>query len=415
MVTFGSYGDLHPYLAMGRALHRRGDFVTVATHPQYRGQVEAQGLGFVGLPPGPDEMPMDEEWARRSNAPVRGIEFVVKEMLLPYFAEAEARFAAAAVGHDLIITHFLAFFAPAVAESLGIPWLSVAYSPTVLFSAHDPPALGVLPFLPKLKFAGPRLINWLYRGLALPSRHWFEAIHRQRRRLRLAPLESHPLFQYHSPHGTLALFPPAFARPQPDWPVRTRQLDFPLFVEDVDRALTPAVRDFVRAGDPPLVFTLGTAVSLMRTDFFTVAERVVRASNRRAIFVVGPRPPAALERLASDRRVSITRYENFSKLFAAAAVVIHPAGTNTTALALAAGRPQVCVPFANDQLDNAQRVEALGAGVAVPARTLDTARLRRAVERAPAVLAASGFRLPPADFDRPFVAAVDDLLALARP
>ena len=393
---------------MGRAVVGGGGRATIATHWQYRDAVERAGLAFVGLPPGPDDMAMDEAWAIRANAPVRGIEFVLKSMILPHFRATEARLAEVAPGHDIMVTHFLALAAPAVAESLGLPWVSCAYSPTTLFSAYDPPALGVLPFLPRLRPLGPAALRFLYRGLAWPSRNWFGELHEQRRRLGLAPLHEHPLFQYFSPHGTLALFPPEFAEPQPDWPVRTHQVGFPLF--DEGGALSPALVRFLDSGPPPIVFTLGTSVSLMETSFFDVARVAVERLGRRAVFVLGPRPPRALANLGADAAIHVTKYEPYPALFARAALVVHQGGVNSTARALAADRPQVVVPFANDQLDNAQRVDRLHAGVMVSARRLSVNRLVRAIRRAEPLRAAPAL-IDPRGFDDRLRAALAEVLA----
>jgi UDP:flavonoid glycosyltransferase YjiC (YdhE family) len=43
-----------------------------------------------------------------------------------------------------------------------------------------------------------------------------------------------------------------------------------------------------------------------------------------------------------------------------AAAVVHQGGAGTTHQALAAGHPELIVPFAHDQPDNAHRVERLG-------------------------------------------------------
>jgi UDP:flavonoid glycosyltransferase YjiC (YdhE family) len=68
----------------------------------------------------------------------------------------------------------------------------------------------------------------------------------------------------------------------------------------------------------------------------------------------------------------------FRDLFPRCAVVVHHGGIGTVASALAAGTPQLIIPFAFDQLDNASRVKRLGAGN----------WLKRNQARAPAIAAA---------------------------
>jgi UDP:flavonoid glycosyltransferase YjiC (YdhE family) len=55
----------------------------------------------------------------------------------------------------------------------------------------------------------------------------------------------------------------------------------------------------------------------------------------------------------------------FHELFPLCAAVVHHGGIGTTARALASGTPQLILPFGFDQMDNAARVERLGAGLSV--------------------------------------------------
>jgi UDP:flavonoid glycosyltransferase YjiC (YdhE family) len=52
----------------------------------------------------------------------------------------------------------------------------------------------------------------------------------------------------------------------------------------------------------------------------------------------------------------------FSRLFPRAAAVVHHGGIGTSAQGLAAGVPQLVMPLAHDQHDNAARLERLGVG-----------------------------------------------------
>jgi rhamnosyltransferase subunit B len=103
------------------------------------------------------------------------------------------------------------------------------------------------------------------------------------------------------------------------------------------------------------------------------------------------------------------------RLLPQAAALIHHGGIGTTAEALRAGTPQLVVPLAHDQFDNAARVTALGVGAALPAARLDEQRL---VRRLGALLAAPGLATrtravaarftPQTGVDR-MCAALDDL------
>ena len=55
-------------------------------------------------------------------------------------------------------------------------------------------------------------------------------------------------------------------------------------------------------------------------------------------------------------------YIPFSTVLPRAAAFVHHGGIGTTAQALAAGVPQLVVPLAHDQPDNAVRIRHLGVG-----------------------------------------------------
>ena len=73
-------------------------------------------------------------------------------------------------------------------------------------------------------------------------------------------------------------------------------------------------------------------------------------------------------------------YLPYSEVFPHAAAVVHQGGIGTLARAMRSGRPQVIVPLAFDQPDNAHRTAALGVARAIPLRRLTAAKLVRALE-----------------------------------
>jgi UDP:flavonoid glycosyltransferase YjiC (YdhE family) len=52
LATLGSLGDLHPYLAVARALKARGARPLLMSVPEYRADVEREGIEFALLGPG---------------------------------------------------------------------------------------------------------------------------------------------------------------------------------------------------------------------------------------------------------------------------------------------------------------------------------------------------------------------------
>jgi MGT family glycosyltransferase len=80
--------------------------------------------------------------------------------------------------------------------------------------------------------------------------------------------------------------------------------------------------------------------------------------------------------------VRIERFVPHAPVLDRAACTVCHAGMGITQESLAHGVPVVAVPFGRDQPEVAQRVQVAGAGVRLPARKLNPARLRAAIHRA---------------------------------
>src|SRR5215472_6880215 len=76
LTTFGSLGDLHPYIAVALGLQARGHEAVIATSASYRQKVEALGIGFRAVRP---DHP-DPEASLSSG--VRGSEFVIRQLMM---------------------------------------------------------------------------------------------------------------------------------------------------------------------------------------------------------------------------------------------------------------------------------------------------------------------------------------------
>jgi UDP:flavonoid glycosyltransferase YjiC (YdhE family) len=161
----------------------------------------------------------------------------------------------------------------------------------------------------------------------------------------------------HSPQLVIGLFPEWFAPPQPDWPPNVHLTGFPLYDESDAREMPPELADFLRAGEPPIVFTAGSAMA-QGTEFFRVSAETCRTRGWRGILLT--QYPDQLSPLPNG--VRHFDYVPFSGVLPRTAALVHHGGIGTTAQALAAGVPQLVVPFAHDQPDNAVRVRRLGVG-----------------------------------------------------
>ena len=369
LFTLGSFGDLHPTLAIARGLAGRGHHVEVGTSPYYREKVEAEGVRFrpvrpdIAIPPG--EMPA---LMRRLMDPARGSERVIREMIVAPLRESWEDTRAIARGADLLVGHPITFAVPIVAETLGIPWVSTALAPMMFYSVHDPVVPPSAPWLEHMRGLGPGFHRALKRTVRHVTRPWVEPVERLRAEAGLAP-GGHPLFEgQHSPRRVLALFSGVLGAPQPDWPPQVRVTGFPFFDHPGDDALPHALAAFLEAGSAPVVFTLGTSAVHDAGTFYREAAHAAARLGVRAVLLVGRE---TLNRLPDPLPAGVIAadYAPYAALFPRAAAIVHQGGIGTTAEALRSGRPMLVVPFSHDQFDNAARAARLGV-----ARRLDRNR-----------------------------------------
>ena len=366
IATWGSYGDIFPSLGLALALKARGHEPVLATSGYYCSMVEGQGIGF--RPVRPDVDPTQSGVVRRIMNRYRGTEFILRDLLLPVIRDSYADLREAARGADLLVTHPVTFAAPLLAEKERIPWVSTVLAPISFFSAHDPP---VFPPAPKLVHLS-RFGTWAGRALVGSARaatgRWMKPVRDLRAELGLPPGSS-PLFEgQFSPHGTLALFSRVLAEPQPDWPANVRVTGF-VFYNGPSR-IPPELEEFLAAGPPPVVFTLGSSAVGTAGTFYHESARAIADLGLRAVLLVGPdpknRPPGPL-----PDTILAVEYAPHQELFPRAAAVVHQGGIGTTGQALRSGHPTLVVPYSHDQPDNAFRVTNLGV-----ARTLYPRRYR---------------------------------------
>src|SRR5688572_11384006 len=173
--TFGSVGDLHPFVAIGRGLQARGHDVVIAAPPVHGPRVERHGLAF--RPVRPDTAFIEDgEQLRRFIHPA-GIIGFVRDVYFEALPEAYADTLAAVEGADLLVSHPISsYVARLVAEKTGMPWVSTHIVPLGFFSAHDPSVFPLAPRASKLLrplgrwFWGPTFAvgKRLTRSIAVP-------------------------------------------------------------------------------------------------------------------------------------------------------------------------------------------------------------------------------------------------------
>ncbi|QEH34846.1 MurG-like transferase [Aquisphaera giovannonii] len=378
LMAVGSYGDVHPYIAIALGLKARGHNAVVATCACYRKKVESLGLGYRTVRPDCDRVD-DPSFMTRYMDPRRGTFRVLRELFLPALRDSYEDAMAAAEGADLLVSHTIFYATRLVAATTGIPWVSTAITPSALYSAYDPPLFPGRPAISRLlRPLGPRFWKGAWSLAGRATRHWAEPIRRLEAELGVTPVKHHPLVDAHSPGLVLALFSGVLAAKQPDWPPQVAVTGFPFYDrrDGEDPGLPAELARFLDDGPPPIVFTLGMSSANVAGRFFEDSLAAAGSIGMRAVLLgkrhghVEPADPA---------KAIWCEYAPFSLLFPRAAMVVHGGGIGTTGLSMRAGRPMLVVPFSHDQPDNADRLRRLGVARVLPGPRYDARRAAAAL------------------------------------
>ena len=382
LATIGTLGDLHPFIAIGLALQARGHRVTLAVPEDHLAKTRAAGLDAVPILPSFDlvrqRLGLDEDAAvKRVMGDQR---YMLDQIVLPWLESSTSALDIVAAGADLLVASLFVFGAATVAEKNRIPLVSVLLQPMALLSPYRPPHTPDF-WMMKGEPATWAGVSWnrlVLAGARIAFRRRYgPVVDRMRADHGLARGPDRALLEI-SQHTALTLccYSPEFGELPPDAPAHAEVVGFPVYDADGEESTAgdAELEDFLAAGLPPLVFTLGSFAVHAPGDFYREAAEAARLLGKRAILLTGPGTS-----MRSDKNMLVRAYAPHSMVFARALAVVHHGGVGTTGQALRAGKPQLIVPHMGDQWDNGHRVKRMGVGKVLRARRFTALRAARRI------------------------------------
>ena len=367
--TFGSFGDIHPYVAIALELKARGHTPIIATSEVYREKMDALSIDFQSVRP---PMPSYDD-AEEIGKVIEGVMDPrvggekVMQMILPHLRDIYEDLDTATEGVDLLLTHPLPLLGPIVAQKKRLRWVSSILAPASFLSVYDPVVPPQWPWLYKLM----RLSPWVGRAVmalaAIKLDKILQPVYEVRAELGLPRGKQPILAGQHSPTCVLALFSKLLAAPQPDWPDNTVVTGFPFYDRRDffgESSIAKEVLEFLDAGEPPIVFTLGSSAFWVARNFYRDSVEAAQALGKRALLLIGHSRNLPAETLPAG--VAAFEYAPYSEVLPRACAIVHQGGVGTTGQGLRSGKPVLILPHAHDQFDNAARVVRLGCGRTIP-------------------------------------------------
>jgi UDP:flavonoid glycosyltransferase YjiC (YdhE family) len=360
LVSMGTYGDVLPFVGLGAELKRRGRRVTFVANEEYATWAERYGFEFTSLLSNADTLALlghPDIWHPVKSA-LLGARWMKSRLAAQYETLKPL------IEPDTVIVSYPPIFgARMLHELVGVPLVSIVPMPWVIPSGHNPPDLMAAFNMPAW---APRILKRAHWRTLEAASDFIIGRHINRVRSSLGLKKQRQVARWaFSPQMTIGLFPDWYAAPQLDWPANFKTAGFSDFDGGDDAELPAELMSFINAGEPPVAFTFGTGMR-HGERMFRMAVDVCEQLKVRGILLsrFEGQVPASL-----PSGVIRCEYAPFRKLFPKCAAAVHHGGLGTTAQALAAGTPQLILPFAWDQRDNGLRVKRLGAGDWLPSRS----------------------------------------------
>ncbi|MBM3121425.1 MAG: glycosyltransferase family 1 protein, partial [Chloroflexi bacterium] len=372
LLTYGTRGDVEPFLALAAALQCAGLRPRLAAPGTYASLAAAHRIPFRPLP---GDLPaLAHDMVTRAGTNSLRTVLAVSRFIEPLAVEAFRSMHAWSAGADLIVHSFLTTRAGfELARERGIPSLSAQF-----FPAFAPTAAFPAPIFPDLPL-GNFYRRLTHEIVAQIFRRGGDMIYRRVRRVdpSLPSLGPWP-FQAEPASRPLILF--AFSRhvipAAPEWSGIADVTGYWLPGIPPGWTPPPELERFLD-GEAPVYIGLGSGSAAGRGAWISAAVAALQRVGARGVLDLGGGDPAELRLPPS---ILAVRDLPHAWLFPRMAAVVHHGGAGTTGAGLTAGKPTVVIPTSSDQPFWGRRVHALGVGPApIPIRRLNAETLTRAL------------------------------------
>jgi len=373
ILTYGSRGDVQPFIALSRGLQRNGHQVKLAAPHRFADFVAGYGIPFAPLAGDPEEISKRfTEAGHNALKMVRAIRDYVTAIALDVTRDAYA----ACDDAEMIVHSFLfTTGGHSLAYARGIPDVSIQTFPVFAPTRTYPPvALSSLPVGP-LSYFG----HWLNTQV---FRYGGNSGYGQKRRQHpeVFSIDLFWPFEEKPPRPVTPLLfavSPTVLPPAPDSAAHVDVVGYFFLDSPADYQPPVELTSFLEAGSAPVCVTFGSMIHRASDRIEEVILNAMRLSGQRAIILMGW---GGWKGRDSSNDVLYLESAPHDWLLPRCRAVIHHGGAGTTAAGLRAGIPNIVIPFGGDQAFWGKRVHAIGAGPRpINVRSLTTSRLAQAL------------------------------------
>ena len=353
ILTYGSRGDVQPFLPLSLQLMEAGHSVSLAAPLRFKDLIEQYEINHIPLSGDPEDL------SRRLNDAGHNFVSLLAELMnhsIQIGADVWRQTQAACQDADFIIHTFThAVGAHTLARERDIPDLHIQTFP-IFTPTGDYPNVTMPHGLPR--FANRLTHEFSARLAWWTSRLGFEWVRRR------AGLPRQKLFwpfaedSLRLPTPILCAWSPSVVPASQDWQPRVHVTGYYFFPYDDSYQPPVELQSFLQAGASPICVTFGSMVNRDQERIDRIVREALQQHGSRAIILSGW---SGVKDLSSNDLLYLEAIPH-DWLLPRCKMVIHHGGAGTTAAGLRAGIPNIVVPFLGDQPFWGERVHAIGAG-----------------------------------------------------
>lgn len=344
--TWGSDGDIRPFIALAGGLQAVGHDVTIAVtsvdNKDYGQLCDALAVRYIKVPEQTDFDRIELVRKIKGKKNIDFLKLVMRELYYPYQEQMYETALSVCRNSDVLISHFLAHPMKAAALKTSTPLVTV-----ILYPGFVPTAFATPPGFPNLGRWLNRLGWKLVRGvldLALKKdiqRFWTDK--------GLPPFKHILPDTWQSETLNLLGVSSVLCPQQPDWGTQFRICGFFAIPDEAESwTMPPQLRDFLDEGESPVYLTLGTAQAFEPDKNTRLLTTAAQKSGSRALVQTCSENYPANCRDETNRIYFIDRTPHHL-IFPHCAAVVHHGGSGTTHSAARSGCPSIVIPFTDEQ------------------------------------------------------------------
>ncbi|MEZ4644342.1 MAG: glycosyltransferase [Chloroflexota bacterium] len=372
ILTYGSRGDVQPFVALALGLQRAGHAVRLAAPQRFATLAAQHNVPFLPLAGDPAEMSAYlNDAGHNALRMVQAMSDYVSSIAIPVIEAV----AAACEDADLLVHSFLfTTGGHSLARKLHIPDVSVQLFPTFAPTRAFPMVASANLPAGRLSYVS----HWLTKQIFWHVGNWsFRRLRRSQPALFDFSLYW-PFAAASSPQTPLlfAYSPTVLPRPA-EWTAVYIHIPGYFFLETaVAYQPPPQLLDFLQAGTAPLCVSFGSMVNRDAARIDAIVRAALAETGQRAIILSGWGGAEQAATRDADANLLYLDAVPHDWLLPQCHALIHHGGAGTTAAGLRAGIPNILIPHGMDQPFWGRQVAALGAGPKpITLRKLDTGSL----------------------------------------